>query len=333
MLGESTKNLKNLRRMYKYSVVLISLILFMSCTKKDKLFVDVSDIDVKVDILRFDKAFYTTPPEKLEDLKNEYPYLFPVQTPDSIWVQKMQDKDEQELYAETQKTYLNLNAEKEQLTSIFKHVKYYYNNFKEPTVITILSNVDYLSNVVYADSLLFISLDVFLGKESVIYQDFPTYIKSKFTKDHIGVAVAEALARPEIPRAKSRTFVSRMIQEGKLLFMIDAFLPAVNDATKIGYTQEQIDWADHNDVDVWKYFIQNEYLFDTDQELSRRFIENAPFSKFYQANDNESPGRIGSWFGWQIVSAYMQHNDVSLQDMLRTDNESIFTKSKYKPTK
>jgi gliding motility-associated lipoprotein GldB len=305
----------------------------VSCEKKDKLFVDVSDIDAEVNFIRFDQAFYTTPPEKLDDLKNEYPYLFPVQTPDSVWVQKMQDKDEQELYTETQKIYPNLNTEKEQLTSLFKHVKYYYNNFKEPTVITILSNVDYQSNVVYADSLLFISLDVFLGNESVIYQDFPTYIKSKFTKDHIGVAVAEALAWREIPRTKSRTFVSRIIQEGKLLYMIDAFLPAVNDATKMGYTQEQLDWADFNDVDVWKYFIQNEHLFSTDQELSRRFIENAPFSKFYQANDNESPGRIGSWFGWQIVKAYMQHNDVSLQDMLQTDNETIFKESKYKPTK
>ena len=319
--------------MYKYCTLLFSLFLFVSCAKKDKLFIDVSDIDAKVDIMRFDQAFYTTPPEKLEDLKNEYPYLFPVQTPDSVWVQKMQDKDEQELYAETQKVYPNLDVEKEQLTSLFKHVKYYYNNFREPAVITIVSNVDYQSNVVYADSLLFISLDVFLGNESVIYQDFPAYIKSKFTKDRIGVAVAEALARREIPRTKNRTFVSRIIQEGKLLYMVDAFLPTVNDAIKMGYTQEQLDWADYNDVDVWKYFIQNDHLFSTDQELSKRFIENAPFSKFYLANDNESPGRIGSWFGWQIVRAYMKHNDVSLQDMLQTDNETIFKKSKYKPTK
>ena len=319
--------------MYKYCSVLCVLIVIMSCTKKDKLFVDVSDIDAKVDVMRFDQAFYTSTPDQLDELKNEYPYLFPVQTPDSVWVQKIQDKDEQELFAETQKTYPNLDTEKEQLSSLFKHVKYYYNNFKEPKVITLLSNVDYQNNIVYADSLLFISLDVFLGQESAIYQDFPAYIKNKFTKDHIGVAVAEAFARREIPRVNSRTFVSRMIQEGKLLYMIDAFLPSVNDATKMGYTQEQIEWAEYNDVDVWKYFIQNEHLFSSDQELSSRFIENAPFSKFYQANDNETPGRIGSWFGWQIVRAYMQNNDVSLQEMLQTDNETIFKKSKYKPSK
>ncbi len=319
--------------MLKYCTLILGLFLLVSCTKKDALVIDVSNIDAKTTIKRFDQAFYTANGSNLEELKQEYPYLFPLQTPDSIWVAKMQDEDEQLLFAETQKNYQNLDEESAQFTSLFKHIKYYYKNFKEPTVVTILSNVDYESSAVYADSLLFISLDVFLGSESTIYQDFPGYIKDNFTKDHLIVAAAEVLSEREIPRAKQRTFISRMIQRGKLLYMIDAFLPMVTEAHKIGYTSAQIDWAQLNDVDIWKYFIENEYLFSTDQELSRRFIENAPFSKFFLANDNESPGRIGEWFGWQIVRSYMQNNKVTLQEMLQTDNEIIFKKSKYKPLK
>ena len=319
--------------MYKYSALLICVLFLISCQKKDRLTVDVSDIDMQLTVKRFDEAFYNNPVEALPELKNEYPYLFPIQTPDSIWTAKMTDKDEQLLFSETQKLYSNFDDETEQLTTLFKHVKYYYHNFKEPKVITLLSNVDYENRVVYADSLLFISLDVFLGKESVIYQDFPEYISRNFTKDHIVVAVAEELARRELPRVNSRTFVARIIQEGKLLYTMDAFLPKVKDAYKIGYTEEQIAWADFNDVDVWKFFVQNELLFSTDQELSMRFIDNAPFSKFYLANDNESPGRIGAWFGWQIVRAFMNNNDVSLQEMLQTSNEDIYKQSKYKPTK
>ncbi len=319
--------------MFKYCTLILVLFLLVSCTKKDELVVDVSDIDVKITIKRFDQAFYTANAAGLEMLKKEYPYLFPSQTADSIWVAKMQDEDEQLLFAETQKNYQNLEEESAQLTSLFKHIKYYYKNFKEPTVVTILSNVDYESSAVYADSLLFISLDVFLGSQSAIYQDFPGYIKDNFTKDHLIVAATEALAEREIPRATHRTFISKMIQRGKLLYMIDAFLPMVTEAHKIGYTSAQIDWVQLNDVDIWKYFIENEYLFSTDQELSRRFIENAPFSKFFLANDNESPGRIGEWFGWQIVRSYMQNNKVTLQEMLQTDNEIIFKKSKYKPLK
>ncbi|MDF1518362.1 MAG: gliding motility lipoprotein GldB, partial [Lutibacter sp.] len=57
-------------------------------------------------------------------------------------------------------------------------------------------------------------------------------------------------------------------------------------------------------------------------------------SKFYIDIDKESPGRIGVWLGWQIVSAYMtNNNDVTLQQLLQTDAEEIFNKSKYKPKK
>jgi hypothetical protein len=67
--------------------------------------------------------------------------------------------------------------------------------------------------------------------------------------------------------------------------------------------------------------------------LNQRFIEVAPFSKFYMNQDELSPGRIGVWMGWQIVNSYMKHNDVSLQELLKIDEDIIFTKSKYKPKK
>jgi hypothetical protein len=35
-----------------------------------------------------------------------------------------------------------------------------------------------------------------------------------------------------------------------------------------------------------------------------RFINPAPFLKF--EIDNESPGQVGGWIGWQIVRSYMK---------------------------
>ena len=312
---------------------LILIILIVSCTKENKLAIDVSDIEVNTVVKRFDQEFYTSPVSKLTELKNNYPYLFPAQNPDSVWIQKIQNKDEQELFAETQKLFTDFNDEKEQLTDLFKHIKYYYPNFKSPKIITLLTNVDYESKVIYADSLLLISLDMYLGKESTIYEDFPNYIKNNFTKEHLVVDVARAFTDVQVPLSSDRTFISKIIQEGKKMYVLDAYLPELSDAEKMGYTQEQIDWATFNDQDVWKYFVQNKLLFSSDPELSRRFIDAAPFSKFYQANDNETPGRIGVWFGWQIVRAYMQHNNTTLKDLLKTNNEEIFKKSKYKPVK
>ena len=66
-------------------------------------------------------------------------------------------------------------------------------------------------------------------------------------------------------------------------------------------------------------------------KLNKRFLENAPFSKFYLEEDNLSPGRIGSWIGWKIVNSYMKHNDVSLQKLMKLDAESLLINSKHKP--
>ena len=241
-------------------------------SKKEKIEVDVSNIPVTVEVKRFEQDFYSADASKLPELKQKYPLLFPLNTPDSIWVNKMQDTDEQELFREVNTRFVDFRKESAQLTALFKHVKYYYPTFKTPKVYTVMSNIDYQNKVIYADSLLFISLDVFLGKDKKVYQDFPDYLKQNFTKNHLIVAVAKALAEREVPRTNNRTFVSRMVQRGKLYYLIEAFLPKVKDAYKMGYTQEQLDWADFNDVQMWKYFVEKELLFSNDQELNRRFF-------------------------------------------------------------
>jgi hypothetical protein len=74
-------------------------------------------------------------------------------------------------------------------------------------------------------------------------------------------------------------------------------------------------------------------LFSTDIQLNKRFLDTAPFSKFYMEQDNLSPGSVGVWVGWQIVRSYMKHNDVSLQKLLTINELDLFKKSKYKPRK
>ncbi len=306
---------------------------FMSCSKKENIKVDVSDIKLKTVIKRFDQKFYTTPPEKLAELKSEFPYLFPVVNPDSVWVNKMQDKDELELFAESQKVYKDFSEETDKLNSLFKHIKYYFPKFKDPKVITLLTNVDYNNKVVLADSLLFISLDIFLGKDSEIYQEFPNYIKQNYTKEHLIVAVAEQFVDQIISPSKDKSFIARIVQEGKKLVLLQTFLPDVDIEEIIGYTSDQYEWAVNSEAEIWKYFIQKEYLYSTNNQLTKRFIDDAPFSKFFLEVDKDSPGRIGAWFGWQIVDSYITHNKVSIQKTMVNDNEEIFKNSKYKPKK
>lgn len=303
-----------------------------SCKNEEnnKLDVDVSSIDVSIEIDRFDIDFYTTKPEELSKTKEKYPILFPPQ-PDSVWVNKINNKDEQELFIETQKVFTDISDEKEQLTSLFKHVTYYNPKFVSPKVITMLTNIDYNNRIVYTDSLLLISLDAYLGSKHEFYNEYPAYVKQNNTKNHIVVDVAKAIVGKQMLPSRARSFVDKMIYRGKKMYLLDAYLPQIPDAFKIGYSQEKLDWAKSNEEQIWMFFIEKDLLYNTGKDVDKRFLDLAPFSKFYIEEDSQSPGRIGEWIGWQIVRSYMQKNDVSLHQLLQTNEEEIFKKSGYKP--
>jgi len=316
-----------------YFIVLIILCLFFSCSDKKKSKIDISNINIDFSLKRYDIDFYKAKEESLSKVKQKYPYLFPKEFTDSVSLVKIKDKQEQELFAETQKLYKDFSSVKNQLSLLFKHVKYYNPKFSAPNVVTMLTNIDYDNRVIYVDSLLLISLDVYLGKNHQFYGDYPMYIKENNTKDHIVVDAAKAIIHHQVPLGADRSFIGKMIHEGKKMYLLDLYVPLISDAIKIGYAQDKFNWASANEEEVWMYFIDQKLLFSTDTKLNKRFLENAPFSKFYREQDNLSPGKIGVWMGWQIVRSYMEDNDVSLQELLKINESDLFTKSKYKPKK
>lgn len=110
-------------------------------------------------------------------------------------------------------------------------------------------------------------------------------------------------------------------------------MPLAPDSVKIGYREDQLEWARANEGQIWRYFIERELLYSTDGELGPRFLDPAPFSKFRLQLDNESPGRIGRYMGWQVVRSFMEQNPEGLEEMLALPGEALFRKSNYKPPK
>lgn len=319
--------------MRKLTVLLIFTVFFISCDKKDKVEKAIEEVPVELDVERFDKVFYETPPEDLSKIKRQYPYFFPAGNEDTVWTNKMKNPLLRELHAEVQKTFGNFQKERGDLEELFRHIKYYFPETNLPKVITLISEVDTQSKVIYADSLLLISLDVYLGKDHKFYSGFPEYQRRTFEKSQILPDVVSDFSLRKIVPPTDRALLSQMIYFGKELYLKDVLIPQVSDADKIGYTPEQITWSQENEGYIWRYFVDEKLLYDSDPKLPGRFINPAPFSKFYLEIDNESPGQIGMWIGWQIVRSYMKNNDVSLQQLLQTDAKEIFDNSKYKPKK
>jgi gliding motility-associated lipoprotein GldB len=315
-----------------YPFLVVFCLFFLSCDKKNKTKNAVTAIPLELKVERFDKIFFETPPKDLEKVKAAFPFFFPAGNDNSIWLNKMQDPIWREVYTEVQKKYADFEPVKSELELLFKHIKYYFPNTKTPKVITIISEMDYTNKAIYADSLVIISLELYLGKNHKFYQ-FPNYIKQNFEQKQIMPDIVSSFSSRKIPPVTDKDLLSQMIYQGKQLYLKDLFLPNYSDAEKMGYTPEQITWCQENESYMWRYFIEKEMLYSDDQKLITRFINPAPFSKFYLEIDNESPGQVGAWIGWQMVRSYMENNEVPVPDLLKTDAKEIFLKSKYKPKK
>ena len=321
--------------MKKYILFLSVSIFIISCSEKnkDKNKDKIQEIPVEIMVDRFDQAFFETPIQNLPKLKSKYPAFFPVDVPDSVWTNKMQNPQWKELYSEVQKKYPDFNTQKAEIEDLFRHIKYYYPKTQTPKVITLIYDMDVEYKTVYADSLVLISLEMYLGKNHKFYE-FPEYQKQTFEPSQILPDIVQDFSFNKIKPPTQKDLLSLMIYAGKQLYFKDALLPEYSDEDKIGYTKTQLEWAIAHQADTWRFFIDQNLLYNTDSKLSQRFIAPAPFTKFGLVSDSETPGKMGAWLGWQIVRTFMDNNkDVPLQKMLVMDATEIFQKSKYKPKK
>jgi len=321
----------NLNRLLYLFVVLIVI---LSCEKDNKIEKKIANIGTEVEIERFDKLFAKSSVNDLKKLQTAYPFMFSTKYSDTFWIDKMNDTLQKQLFFEVEKAFPKMDDTKEEIESLFNHLKYYFPEFKTPRIITTTSDVDYRNKVIVTDTIVVISLDNYLGSKHEFYQGIQQYIAADMNKEQIVVDMANAYAQKYIYPTKNKTLLDEMIYHGKLLYFKDVMIPFKTEAERIAYTTAQLDWAIANENYIWRYLVERELLYSTDSKLPSRFIIDAPFSKFYLEDiDTESPDKLGQYIGWQIVRAYMDQNNVPLVDMFDASTEEIFNKSKFKPRK
>jgi hypothetical protein len=307
------------------------MILFGACKSKTD---DVDLPEVTFEWIRFDKLYANANNESLKELRLKFPYLFPGNEKDAFWMDYKNDSLYYALDVAIDKVFSNDESLKSEVKRVFQRVKSYYPSFEAPKVITLNSKQDFDNQVFYADSLLFVSLDTYLGVRSPFYQGFPEYIVNHFTPENIPLDVATAIASTTFSTQPNPVFLERMVDAGKLKYALQQFSGIEEDAKIMSYDESQVAWVQDNSFHIWQYFVEKEYLYSSDRELIRRFLDPAPFSKFYIESDMESPGQVGVWVGWQIVQRYAQQfPSKTLPEILATPSMEIYNDSHYKPQK
>ena len=319
----------------KYSIIGLLIVGFLfSCKQNEKIPNEIAEIPVNIDVLRFDREFANTHPNELADLRSKYPFFFPEEVPDSIWLVKMTDSLQQQLLQAVDSVFGSFEQEEYELGLFYKHLRYFFPDRQNPSrIITLTSDVDYANRIILADTLLLIGLDNYLGSEHRFYRGIDRYIAQGLDRRFLLRDIALAHTAQLVSPPKDRSFLAQMIYHGKRLYLSRLLLPELTNAQVMGYSDDQYEWAQANEDPIWRYFIERELLYDTDRELGRRFIDDAPFSKFRLELDRESPGRIGRYMGWRIVETYASNQDTGLQELLVLPAKTLFMQSKFKPRK
>lgn len=325
----------NLMKKFLYFSLLILTV--VSCKKNENIKEEAEEKQLNIEVVRYDKAFFETKPQDFPKLKAQYPEFFPeilTTQQEQALLESISHPMWRKLYQEVEKKYDKFDREKEEIEKLFKYLQFYYPSTKVPKVYTVINDVDPEKKMIYDrdKNVLIISLEMYLGKDSWVYE-YPEYLKKTFEEGQMLPDVVEQLSYGKIKPPTERDFLSQIIYAGKQMYMKDVLLPEVSDEDKICYTADEITWCEENDMEVWKYFVEENLLYSSDQKLVQNFIAPGPFSKFGMNNDKDTPPRIGVWLGWQIVRSFMENNDIPMQKMMVLDAKEIFQKSKYKPAK
>jgi hypothetical protein len=237
-------------------------------------------------------------------------------------------------YAEVRKQFPDLKELSIKLEKAYENFARETGKRNPPETFTYISGFDAQYPVKYADTVLIIALDMYLGPNFEMYKKMgiPAYISGRYTAGHILPDCVKEMAYPLIPeKTGAYTLLDAMIEQGKLLYFTQKILPGTPEELIIGFNQEQLKWCQQNESNLWQFIIENELLYSTDSKAMSMFMVDGPFTSSFS---QESPDRTGAWLGWQIVSSYMKKNNVPLTKMTATENsKEILDKSGYKPRK
>ncbi len=317
-------------------------LMFWACGKNQCLETpDISSIDVKVKLVRLDQQLrHVSDKASLENIINNNPvfaeeFLGKSQYPaDSILVnryfQLLHEPSIDTLFMQSNDIFGDFSAAMDDFTRAFKIIKYYYPDFKAPTIKTVVTGLSY--DMYISDSLIIIGLDYYLGKKAKYRPaGIPGYILKRYQPQYmvpqIMLLYSNLFNKTDL---SDQTALAEMIYYGKSYYFARHTIPCAPDSLFTGYTSDETNDIEKHEQVIWASLLENQLLYTTSQPMKDKILSERP--KTLEIGE-KCPGRIGRWVGWRIVNKYMkEHPDVQLPQLMKiTDTQKIFTGSKYKP--
>jgi hypothetical protein len=334
----------------------------VSCNNTSEKAPDVSAQKITLNTYRFDKDLYAIDTNHVSDglkvLAEQYPdflnfYLDTIigygihgnYTDTAGPIRKglrvfLTYKDYVGLEDSIKKHYPDTKQAEELLIEGFKYMKHYFPSYTVPKIMFVNLGLNRLPAFTIDTTILGISLDMFLGAQYPFYRSvgIPDYMGAHMQPSYLPVAAFNVIYSYNHPFVSNdRTLLDMMLQRGKEQYFLHKILPNTPDSVLFGFTQQQLNWCSTNEAIIYNFFIHQNLLYSKEAHNILPYINDGPFAKGLEpasANAKITPGNIGTWLGYKIVSAYMQqHNSMTLPELLNTpvDAAKMLDEAKYRP--
>ena len=241
-----------------------------------------------------------------------------------------------DLYDTVKTDYSDMSDIQTGLADMFKHFQYYFP--KKPRISRVYTFITEFSYGVatYDDTTMCIGLDMYLGSQYRYYEsiDLPEFMIAKLKRPYIVSNATEALYNLHFDRSAANAelpLVEAIINEGRKYYFMECMLPNAPDSLIIGYTSRQAEWCRNSEKSIWQFFNERDLLYKVNYMEQKRYTTDGPTTA---GMPSDSPPKVGSWVGWQIVRKFMKNSGgkVTLNEMLdKYSAKQIFTLSNYKP--
>ena len=335
----------------KKNVLMVSvlglIIMLGSCSKSKRFEIDTTKNRVDVKIHRFDKDLLSLETTHMktgvDNLYKKYHVFLPVFTSSvldtsatdttavrNLFHQFLTDTTFKLVNKKTLQTFQNVSDIEKQVSDAYTYIHYYFPTVKLPEIYFYVSGFN--RQIMMNNNFIGIGTDFYLGSNYPAYKNFTyQYMTYNMRRECLATDLVSAtLFRMFVMNSSEYRLLDNMLFRGKVMYLLSVFMPNEKPENLMGYSPEQWKWCKTNEKQVWGYIIDQKHLFSTDILLIRKYMNDAPFTA---PISQDSPGRFGTWLGWQIVNSYMSKNpNITLNDLMKENNyQKMLEDSGYRP--
>lgn len=334
---------------HKIELLLICLlaVVLTSCNENNRFKIDTTKNRTEVTIKRFDKDLLSLGSTNIntgvKKLYEQYPEFLPLFTAnildtmanDTVAVTKLisqflTDTAFINVNKKTLDTFNDISDIENKVSDAYTYIHHYFPEVKLPELYFFVSGFN--RSVLLNENFIALGTDMYLGADYPAYENVAyKYLTYNMRKESVAVDLVSAtLFRMFVMNSSKERLVDNMLFRGKVMYLQSVFMSTEKPELLMGYTPEQLKWCTNNEKQIWGAIIDQKDLFSTNNQLINKYLNDAPFTA---PISQESPGRLGTWIGWQVVSSYMNNNKkVGIRELMdENDYQKILENSAYRP--